>query len=65
MGSIRGSGRYLEKGMQPIPVFLPGKPHRGAWWATVHETAELGMTEQLTFTFFSSNLQKVLVIKFE
>ena len=21
---------------QPTPVFLPGKSHRGAWWATVH-----------------------------
>ena len=20
---------------QPTPVFFPGKPHRGAWWATV------------------------------
>ena len=27
----------LGKGMEPTPVFLPGKFHdRGAWWATVH-----------------------------
>ena len=25
---------------QPTPVFLPGKSHKGAWWATVHRVAE-------------------------
>ena len=25
---------------QPTPVFLPGKSHRGDWWATVHEVAK-------------------------
>jgi len=32
-----GQEEPLEKERQPIPVFLPGKPHgRGALWATVH-----------------------------
>ena len=26
----------LEKEMEPTPVFLLGKSHRGAWWAIVH-----------------------------
>ena len=25
---------------QPTPVFLAGKFHRGAWWATVHEVTK-------------------------
>ena len=25
---------------QPTPVFLPGKSHRGGWWATVHGAAK-------------------------
>ena len=33
---------------QPVPVFLPGKPH-GAWWAIVYRVAkELDTTEQLS-----------------
>ena len=24
----------------PIPVFLPGESHRGAWWASVHGVAK-------------------------
>ena len=30
-----GRIRWRRK-WQPTPVFLPGKPHRGSWWATVH-----------------------------
>ena len=36
----------LEKGMAPIPVFLPGD--RGAWQATVHGVTKSDTTEQLT-----------------
>ena len=33
---------------QPTPVFLPGKPHRGAWWASLWGHAESDMSERLS-----------------
>ena len=38
-GSIPGSGRSLEEGTAPTPVFLPGKPHV-AWRAAAHGVAK-------------------------
>ena len=34
---------------------------RGAWWATVHEVAELDTTEQLTHTHTHTQLNKVFL----
>ena len=36
---------------QPTPVFLPGKFHGWAWWATVHKVTESDTTEWLHFHF--------------
>ena len=51
-GLIPELGRSLEKGMQPIPVFLLGKIHGlgGTKWATVHGVTESDTTEWLTLT---------------
>ena len=41
VGLIPGSGRSAGEGNDnPTPVFLPGKSHRGAWQATVHEVTK-------------------------
>ena len=41
VGSILGLGRYLEEGIAPTPVFLPGKSHgQRTQWATVHGVAK-------------------------
>ena len=42
MPRVRSLGRedLLEEGMEPIPVFLPGKFHKEAWQATVHRVAQ-------------------------
>ncbi|XP_069412045.1 complement C1q tumor necrosis factor-related protein 3 isoform X2 [Ovis canadensis] len=39
IGLIPGSGRFLEEG-DSYPVFLPGKFHRRAWQATLHEVSK-------------------------
>ena len=41
----------LEEKDNPLQYSCLGDPmDRGAWWATVHRVAELGMTERLTHT---------------
>ena len=30
----------LRTKWQPTPVFLPGKSHKGAWWATVQSVTK-------------------------
>ena len=42
-GSQGWEDRRKEE-IQPTPVFLPGKSHRGVWQATVHGVAEFDMT---------------------
>ena len=48
----------LEKKWVPTPVFLPGESmDRGAWQATVHGVAELGLSHDWAAnTLFSLNL---------
>ena len=47
IGLILGSGRYPGEGNgNPLQYSFPENPmDRGAWQATVHEVAELDMTE--------------------
>ena len=40
---------------------LQNPMNRGAWWATVHEVAELDTTEQLTHTHTHTQLNKVFL----
>ena len=49
-GSIPGSGRSLEGGRQPTPVFLPGESHgqRSLVGCSPWGRKESGMTERLT-----------------
>ena len=47
-GLIPGSGRSPGEGNgNPLQYYCLGNPmDRRAWWATVHEVAELNMTKQ-------------------
>ena len=48
-GSIPGSEKSPQEAIDyPLPVFLLGEFHRGAWQATVHGVTKSEMTEQLT-----------------
>jgi len=49
-GSIPGSGRYPGEGNgNPLQYSCLENPmDREAWWGTVHEVAELDMTERLS-----------------
>ena len=49
VGLIPGSGRSLGGGNgNPLQYSCLENPmDRGAWWATVHEVAELDMTERM------------------
>ena len=51
-GSILGSGRSPgEENGNPLQYSCLDNPmDTGAWWATVHEVAELDTTEQLTLS---------------
>ena len=51
-GSIPGLGSSPVRGHgNPLQYFYLENPmDRGAWWATVHEVAELDTTEQLTLS---------------
>ena len=41
-----------QTALQPTPIFLPGKSHRGAWQATDHGVAESDMTEHTCMHIF-------------
>ena len=52
-----GRGDPLEEGMATHSSILARRipwTERGAWWATVHEVAELDRTEQLLSTALES-----------
>ena len=63
MGLIPGLGRSPGGGHgNPLQYACLENPiSRGAWWATVHEVTELGMTEQLNNS--SSKALRLNVIK--
>ena len=52
LGSIPGLGRSPGEGNAYILQYscLENSMDKGAWWATVHEVAELDTTKQLTHT---------------
>ena len=72
MPRVRSLGRedLLEEGMEPIPVFLPGKFHKEAWQATVHRVAQsqtwlrwLSTIQEITLTAGDNMSQKMVDIE--
>ena len=67
MGSIPGWGRSPGRGHgNPLQYSCTGNPtDRGAWWATVHEVAELDSTEHtctLEFKSIKAPCKEVLLL---
>ena len=67
MGSIPGWGRSPGRGHgNPLQYSCIGNPtDRGAWWATVHEVAELDSTEHtctLEFKSIKAPCKEVLLL---
>ena len=70
MGSIPGLARSPGVGNgNLVPYFcLKNSIDRGAWWATIHDVAELGMTAppllKFVFSLFSSPIKRRAAVIF-
>ena len=62
LGSISGLGRSsgVRNGNPHQYSCLENSMDRGVWWATIHEVAELDMTEQLSMHMYKLSQVKAL-----